>query len=312
MSGGRPVVLVGQPLLEPFLPLLLASYDAAPLWEEEGRRRSGEVRAVVWAGEFPLSAALLDTLPQLGLIACFTVGYDGVDLAEATRRGIAVTHAADANAEDVADHAMGLMLSHRRGIVEGDRLLRAGLWTAGPERLSRSMARARLGIVGMGHIGQAVARRAEAMRMEISWWGPRDKPHLPWPRAESLTALAQGSDILLVATRADGSNRGMINADVMEALGPEGLLVNVARGQLVDEEALRQALRQRTLGGAALDVFQQEPTPADIWADVPHCVLTPHMGGATQEAVARMAGMVLANLEAFFTGKALPNPVPSL
>ena len=311
MSGSRPLVLVGQPLLAPLLKILSPFYDAGPLWEDEGARRQADAKAIVWAGEFPLSVALLDAMPQLGLIACFTVGYDGIDLEEGERRGIAVTHGADANAEDVADHAIGLMLAHRRAIVEGDRQLRAGDWTAESDRLTRSMNQARLGIVGMGHIGQAVARRAEAMRMQIGWWGPRDKPGLPWPRADSLMVLAQESDILLVAARAANSNRGMISADVMDALGPDGLLVNVARGQLVDEEALRQALRQGTLGGAALDVFQQEPTPANLWKDVPNCVLTPHIGGATQEAVARMAAMVLANLEAFFGGKALPNRVNS-
>ncbi|HWV12163.1 MAG TPA: NAD(P)-dependent oxidoreductase, partial [Sphingobium sp.] len=151
--------------------------------------------------------------------------------------------------------------------------------------------------------------RAEAMRMQIGWWGPRDKPNLPWQRVESLNALARDSDILLVAARADNGNRGMIDADVMKALGSDGLLVNVARGQLLDEGALRQALRERKLGGAAIDVFQQEPTPAEIWADVPNCVLTPHMGGATHEAVQRMTGMVLANLGAFFAGEDLPNRV---
>ncbi len=309
MSDSRPVLLIGQPLLAALLPILRPLYDAWPLWEGEGEGRRDKARAIVWAGEFPLASALLDIMPQLGLIACFSVGYDGVDVMEADRRGIVVTNGADANAEDVADHAIGLMLAHRRGIVEGDRLLRAGLWKAGPERLSLSMAGARLGIVGLGHIGQAVARRADAMRMQINWWGPRDKPALPWARSESLKALARDSDILLVAARADGGNRGMIDAGVMDALGPGGLLVNVARGQLVDEPALRLALRQRTLGGAALDVFQQEPTPAQGWTDVPNCVLTPHMAGATHEAVSRMTALLLANLEAFFAGEALPNRV---
>lgn len=309
MTGSRPVVLVGQPLLAPLIPLLQPLYDALPLWDDEGARRCADARAIVWAGEFPLSSALLDAMPQLGLIACFTVGYDGIDLENAHRRGIAVTHGADANAEDVADHAIGLMLAQRRGIVEGDRRLRAGLWTAASDRLTRSMKSARLGIIGMGHIGLAVARRAEAMRMQIGWWGPHDKPDLGWARAESLAAIARDNEILLIAARADETNRGMINADVMNALGPDGLLVNVARGQLVDEDALRLALREGRLGGAALDVFRQEPTPAGRWAEVPNCVLTPHMGGATQEAVSRMTRMVLENLEAYFTAKALPNRV---
>jgi len=309
MSAERPVILIGQPLLAPLLPLLQPLYEAVPLWEAEGAKRQGDAQALIWAGEFALSATLLDMMPRLGLIACFTVGYDGVDLPLARSRGIAVTHGGDANAEDVADHAIGLMLAHRRWIVEGDRRLRAGLWTPEAKTRTRSMGGARLGIVGMGHIGQAVACRAEVMHMSIKWWGPRDKPALSWPRVASLEALARESDILLVTARADETNRGMINAAVMNALGPEGLLVNVARGQLVDEDALRDALKQGHLGGAALDVFAEEPTPADSWADVPNCVLTPHIGGATHEAVGRMAQMLLANLKAYFAGEPLLSPV---
>lgn len=309
MKGKRPVILIGQPLLAPLLPLLQPRYEALPLWEEDGAGRRAEAQAIIWAGEFTLPPALIGAMPQLGLIACFTVGYDGVDLELARQRGIAVTHGADANAEDVADHAIGLMLAHRRWIVEGDRQLRAGLWTPESKTRTRSMGGARLGIVGMGHIGLAVARRAEMMGMRIHWSGPRDKPGVPWPRVESLEAMARDSDILLISARADESNRGMIDTDVMNALGPEGLLVNVARGQLVDEEALRNALREGRLGGAALDVFEQEPTPASLWTDVPNCVLTPHIGGATHEAVGRMAQMLLANLEAFFAGRPLSSPV---
>ncbi|HKT76420.1 MAG TPA: 2-hydroxyacid dehydrogenase [Sphingobium sp.] len=309
MTEERPVLLVGQPLLSPLLPMLQPLYAAYPLWEESGGRHLDQARALIWAGEFPLAPALLDAMPRLGLIACLTVGYDGVDLDQARARGIAVTHGGVANAEDVADHAIGLILAHRRWIVEGDRQLRAGGWTGETKTRTRSLGGARLGIVGMGHIGLAVARRAEAMRMRIGWWGPRDKPALPWPLAASLLALARESEILLLAARADRTNHAMIDADVMTALGPEGLLVNVARGQLVDEDALIAALRDGRLGGAALDVFAQEPSPADRWADVPNCVLTPHIGGATHEAVGRMAQMLMANLEAYFTGQPLLSPV---
>lgn len=296
-------------MLAPVVPLLTQDYDVMTLWEQPDTAALAQVDAVIWAGEFALERTLIDAMPRLSLIACFTVGYDGVDLALARERSIAVTHAGDANAQDVADHAIGLMIAHRRWIVGGDRHLRAGLWTIEAKTRTRSMGGARLGIVGMGSIGIAVAERAQAMRMQVSWWGPRDKPALPWPRADSLEALARQSDILLVAARADESNRKMISAAVMEALGPDGLLVNVARGQLVDEEALIAALKSGRLGGAAIDVFDPEPTDPARWADVPNIVLTPHTGGATHEAVAQMAQMLIANLSAHFAGEPLPSPV---
>lgn len=305
----RPLLLVGQPLLAPIVPLLTQDYDVMTLWEQPDTAALAQVDAVIWAGEFALERALIDAMPRLSLIACFTVGYDGVDLALAKARGIAVTHAGDANAQDVADHAIGLMIAHRRWIVGGDRHLRAGKWTIEAKTRTRSMGGAKLGIVGMGSIGIAAAERAQAMRMQVSWWGPRDKPTLPWPRADSLEALARQSDILLVAARADESNRKMISAAIMEALGPDGLLVNVARGQLVDEAALIAALKSGRLGGAAIDVFDPEPTDPARWADVPNVVLTPHTGGATHEAVGQMAQMLIANLSAHFAGQPLPSPV---
>lgn len=305
----RPMLLVGQPLLAPLIPMVEQDHDVMTLWEHPLPEMLAQVDAVVWAGEFPLERALLDAMPRLSLIACFTVGYDGVDLDLARERGIAVTHAGDANAEDVADHAIGLMIAHRRWIVAGDRHLREGKWTIEAKTRTRSMGGARLGIVGMGAIGVAAAERAAAMKMRIGWWGPRAKPHLGWPRAESLESLARESDILLVACKADESNRRMISASVMDALGSDGLLVNVARGQLVDEDALVAALKAGRLGGAAIDVFDPEPTDPAKWADVPNVVLTPHTGGATHEAVARMAQMLMANLDAHFSGQTLPTPV---
>lgn len=303
------MLLVGQPLLAPILPLLAPDYDVMALWEQPDATALAGVDAVIWAGEFALERTLLDAMPRLSLIACFTVGYDGVDLALARERGIAVSHAGDANAQDVADHAIGLMIAHRRWIVGGDQHLRAGKWTMDTKTRTRSMGSARLGIVGMGAIGIAVAERAQAMRMAVRWWGPRDKPALPWSRADSLDALARESDILLIAARADETNRRMISADILAALGPEGLVVNVARGQLVDEDALIAALTSGRLGGAAIDVFDPEPTDPQRWADIPNVVLTPHTGGATQEAVAQMAQMLMANLAAHFAGTPLLSPV---
>lgn len=307
--GDKPVVLVVQPLLGELLPLLRDRYDAIAWWEVGSAGRLSEVEALVTAGEYRLDPVWLETMPRLKLIACFTVGYDGVDVGWAHSRGIAVAHAQGANGEDVADLAIGLIVAHRREIVEGNHRVRSGGWQSGPERLARSLGGARIGIVGLGGIGRGVARRAEAMRMQVGWWGPRPKPDAPWLRAESLIDLARESDILVVAPRAFAGNVGMIDAQVMAALGPDGLLVNVSRGQVVDEDALIAALQSGALGGAALDVFREEPTDPARWADVPHMVLTPHSGGATDAAVARMTQMLFANLSAHFAGEPLPTPV---
>jgi lactate dehydrogenase-like 2-hydroxyacid dehydrogenase len=218
-----------------------------------------------------------------------------------------VSHAPGVNHEDVADHAIGLILAARRQIAAGDRALRAGGWTPETKTITPSLKGQRVGVVGLGAIGEAVARRAEALRMAVAWWGPREKA-APWPRAGSLVELARDSDILVVACRADESNRGLISREVIEALGPSGLLVNVARGQLVDEAAAIDALRDGRLGQAALDVFEDEPTDAARWADVPNTVLTPHTGGATTEAVQGMLMLLLQNLEAAFAGTPLKTP----
>ncbi len=304
----RPTLLIAQPHLAPVCALLAGRYDLLSLWEGPTDAQLAEVRAIIVAGEYAVDRALVDRMPRLGLIACFTVGYDGIDVAWARSRGLLVSHAQDANDEDVADHAIGLIVDHRRHIVAGDRALRAGEWHARAKTLTRSLGGAKLGIVGLGGIGRAVARRADAMRMQVAWWGPNAKPEAAWPRVDTLVALAEQSDILVVAARAHDGNVGLISAGVIAALGRDGLLVNVARGQLVDEAAAIAALKDGTLGGAALDVFETEPTPATRWADVPNTVLTPHTAGATQEAVQKMAGMLIANLAAFFAGEPLPNP----
>jgi lactate dehydrogenase-like 2-hydroxyacid dehydrogenase len=307
-SPAKPVVAVAAPVLARLLPLLAAHYEVLPLWEEASHARIAEARVLVVIGETPLDVALIERMPKLGLIACFTVGYDGIDVDWAKARGLAVTHAPGANDEDVADHAIGLILGHRRQIVVGDRTVRADAWNPDQRAFTRPLGDAKLGIVGLGDIGAAVARRAEAMRMEVRWWGPNAKPDAAWPRTESLLQLAKDSEILVVAARAHGGNAGLISRAVIEALGPDGLLVNVARGSLVDEDALIEALKDGRLGGAALDVFQTEPTPAARWADVPNTVLTPHTAGSTQGAVQRMMAMLLANLAAFFAGEPLKTP----
>ncbi len=186
--------------------------------------------------------------------------------------------------------------------------MRAGAWTADSRLITPSLRGQKVGVVGLGAIGEAFATRAEALRMAVRWWGPREKA-ASWPKAASLVELARDSDILVVACRADESTRGLISREVMEALGPQGLLVNVARGQLVDEDELIAALNDGRLGQAALDVYENEPTESTRWTDVPNTVLTPHTGGATTEAVQGMLMLLVQNLQAVFAGEPLKSPV---
>jgi lactate dehydrogenase-like 2-hydroxyacid dehydrogenase len=305
----KPAILVVQPHLGPFAALLEDEFTVWRLWQAPPLEATATIGALVVAGEFPLERALAERLPNLGLIACFTAGYDGVDLAWAAERGLKVSHSPGVNHEDVADLALGLMLAAWRGLVEGDAIVREGRWRPTEKRITASLSGRRLGVVGLGDIGKAVARRAEAFGLEVAWWGPNEQPDAAWPRAENLLALAAQSDILVVAARASEDNRGLIDRAVIDALGPHGLLVNVSRGQLVDEDALIAALKDGRLGMAALDVFEAEPTPAARWADVPNVVLSPHTAGATAAAVPKMLALTRENLRRFFAGEPLANPV---
>lgn len=304
----RPAVLIMQRHLAPLSGFLESAYDVYRFWEGPPLEAAHDIRVMVVAGEAPLDKALIEQLPNLDLLACFTSGYDGIDVDWCRARGLPVTHAPGVNHEDVADHALGLILAARRQIASGDRQVRAGGWTAETRTITASLGGQKLGIVGLGHIGRAVAARAQAFRMDVQWWGPR--PHdAEWPRADSLMALAKASDILVVACKADETNRGLISREVIEALGPDGLLVNVSRGQVVDEDALIAALKSGALGQAALDVFVEEPTDPDRWADVPNIVLTPHTAGATTAGVQGMLMLLMQNLQAHFAGEPLKTPV---
>lgn len=306
----KPLVLISHQMLSPVQgPLEAAGYEVARRWELKPGQAEA-LTAIVHAGEVPLTEDFLTSLPKLGLIANVSVGYDGVDVPWCRARGIEVTHAKGLNADDVADHALGLLIAGWRNIVAGDAVVRAGGWRDDPRVGNRPGLRGRkLGIMGLGAIGEAVAVRGLAMGMEIAWWGPREKPGAAWPRAESLVALAKASDILVVACRADESNRKAVNREVLDALGSRGMVVNVARGSVIDEDALIAALKDGRLGRAALDVFETEPTPAARWADVPNTVLTPHSAGGTVDSIPRMVGQALENVRLFVAGEPVMSPV---
>ena len=309
MPHSKPDLLIVQPHLGFLGPILENDYTVWRFWEGPPLEAVEFIRVLVVAGEFPVDKALAESLPNLGLIACFTAGYDGVDLAWARGRGLQVTHSPGVNHEDAADHALGLLLASWRKIVAGDRMVHAGGWHPHEKLSTPTLHGRRVGIVGLGDIGAAVASRCEAFGMMVAWWGPREKPDAPWPRAASLEYLAEDCDILIVACRATPESRGLISAEIIAAVGPEGLLINVSRGQVVDEDALIAALKAGRLGAAALDVYAEEPTPPERWAGVPNTVLTPHTAGATSAAVPKMIALTRENLRRFFAGEPLANPV---
>lgn len=307
--------LIAYPGLGAFEALFAAHYQMLKLpsgAEERAaylREHAPGVEAAVVIGSIGLPAEIMAALSDLKLIAAFGVGYDGVDLEAARARGIAVTNCPNINHEDVADVAMGLMISCARNIAAGDRLIRDGKWlTLGSLPPPRRLGARKLGIVGLGAIGDAIARRAEAFGMEIAWHGPRPK-QVAWRYEPNLIALAEWCDVLCMALRPDPGTEKMVNAAVLKALGPDGMVINVSRGSVIDEDALIAALKSGAIGSAGLDVFETEPTPVARWADVPNTTLTPHFGGGTRDSIMASAQLVLENLRAHFAGEALKTRV---
>lgn len=270
------------------------------------------IRAIVTMGTVGASHAAIEALPALGLVCNLGSGYENVDVAHANARGVAVTHSPAANAAAVADLAIGLMIASIRRMSAGSDYLRSGAWEkSGRMRTGgRGLTGRRVGVYGLGAIGEKVARRAAAFEMVIGYHNRNPRPDVPWAYHPSLAALAEWADVLVIAARADASNRHAVDAGVLAALGPEGHVVNIARGSVIDETALIEALREGRLGGAGLDVFETEPIVPEALRTLPNVALTPHLGGDTREAQAAMGMMVLANLEAFFAGRPVPNPVP--
>lgn len=306
----QPLVLICYDLLTPMKGAIEAQgYEVALSWEMTSDQ-AARAQAIVHAGEHLLTPDFLLALPALKLIANVSAGYDGVDVPWCRAHGIEVTHSAGLNADDVADQAIGLLIAGWRNIVVGDRQVREGRWNNQARlRPGPGLKGRKLGVMGLGYIGEAVAVRAEAFGMQVAWWGPRPKPDARWPRAASLLDLARDSDILVVASRADASNLKAVSAEVIAAVGPQGMIVNVARGSVIDEDALIAALKAGTLGRAALDVFAQEPTPPERWADVPNTVLTPHTAGGTTDSLPQMFGQAFENLRRHFAGEPPLSPV---
>lgn len=265
---------------------------------------------VAGTGEASVPANLLAQLPQARVVSVFGVGYDGVDVPAAIAHGIPVTHTPDVLTDDVADLAMGLVLSVGRAIPQADQFVRAGQWPAGPMALARKVSGARMGIVGFGRIGKAIAQRAQAFGMSIAYTARTEKPGSGFAFYPTATALAAQVDFLVAITPGGAATHHLINAEVLQALGPRGYFINVARGSVVDEQALILALENGTIAGAGLDVYANEPhVPEALWR-MRNVVMTPHMASATIETRQAMADLAFANMQAGISGQSLHSPVP--
>lgn len=269
---------------------------------EHGARIRGHAGAGV-------QADLMDRLPNLEIIAGFGVGYDSIDTAAARARDIRVTNTPDVLNDAVAELAIGLMIALARRIPQADRFVREGRWTAGNYGLFSELTGKTVGILGLGRIGKEIAQRAQAMKMRVVYFGRRRQPNVPYVYYDDLEHMARDSDWLVLVAPGGKDTEGIVSRRVLEALGPEGRLVNVARGTLVDEPALVELLAGGGLGGAALDVFVDEPRVPEALLGLDNVVLSPHQGSATRQTRDAMGALLVANLDAHFAGEPLPSAV---
>ena len=307
----KPTVLQLGPLLPLVEQGLASAYNHLQLAKAADpaaflAANAASIDALVSTSRSGVNAALLDSLPKVKLVAHFGVGYDNVDAEHARRKGVVVTNTPDVLTDCVADLAIALLVDVARGVTAGDRYVRAGRWLKGPMPLAAKVTGKRLGIVGLGRIGRAIAARAEGFDMQIRYHNRRQVPDAPYPYERSLADLARWCDFLVVATSGGESTRGLVSASVIEALGPGGFLVNIARGSVVDEPAIVSALVEKRIAGAALDVFADEPRVPEALLALENVVLTPHIASATTDTRAAMGQLVLDNLARFFeTGQAI-------
>ncbi|HYM72802.1 MAG TPA: 2-hydroxyacid dehydrogenase [Stellaceae bacterium] len=310
----KPEILILGPMYPACQARLEAEFTAHRLWEAPDRDAflhslADRVRAVAVYALHGCPAPIIEALPKLEIIACMGIGVDLIDLACAKARGVRVTNTPDVVTEDTADIAMALMLATERRIAEADRFVRRGDWLKGDLPFGRALRGRKLGIVGLGRIGSAIARRCEAFGMVVAYQGPRRKAGVAYEYFADPLALAAWAEILVVAAPGGGATRHLVDRAVIDTLGPDGTLINIARGSVVDEAALVEALGAGRLGRAGLDVYADEPrVPEALWA-MDNVVLSPHTGSATHDTRRAMGDLMVDNLLAHFAGKPLLSPV---
>ncbi|MGA1830925.1 2-hydroxyacid dehydrogenase [Rhizobium wenxiniae] len=285
----------------------LADWDL--LNETERKAAAEDARVLAVNGESIVTAEFIAQFPKLELIADFGVGYDGIDVAAAQARGIAVSNTPGVLTDDVADMAMGLLLATSRQIVEAQRFIERGDWAKGGFTWTKKVSGGKLGIAGMGRIGQAIARRAAGFEMEISYTDRQAIPGLPYTFVGDLATLAAEVDFLIMCVNGGEKTRALVDAEILRALGPEGILINIARGTVIDETALIAALDAGIIAGAGLDVFECEPDVPSALHGRPNVVVTPHMASATHATRKAMGDLVFENIAAHFSGQPLKTPV---
>lgn len=310
----RPDVMMLHPMRPKAMEQLEAAYtlhrhdlaeDKSALLAEHGAK----CRAIATNGHAPITREILAKMPNLELVACSSAGFESFDLAAMAERGIRLSNSSAALCDDVADTAMMLMMASRRSLVAADAYVRSGAWARkGMFPLQTTLKGKVLGIVGLGTIGQAIARRAEVMGMDVRYWNRREK-EVPWTFEPDLVSLARQADNLIVIVAGGEGTKNLISREVMEALGPDGLLVNVSRGSVVDEPALITALKSGALGSAALDVYASEPDADPTLTSLPNVTLFPHHASGTVETRDAMAQLVVDNIAALFAGEDLVTPV---
>jgi lactate dehydrogenase-like 2-hydroxyacid dehydrogenase len=303
----------------PMMPIVIETLEKActvhRLWEHDDRaaflREAGpRIRGVATSGSYGRTdAALFDWLPNLEIVSSMGVGYDNVDTAEAAKRGIVVTNTPDVLNDEVADLTIGLLLATLRQIPQSERYLRAGHWVKAHFPLSSTLRERRIGIIGLGRIGKAIAKRLEGFGVGIAYHGRAPQEGVPYAYHPTAAGLAAASDVLIIITPGGAATKHLVDAEVLKALGPEGVLINVARGSVVDQQALIEALRSRTILSAGLDVYDDEPNVPQELIDMEHVVLLPHIGSASVHTRNAMGKLVADNLVSWVQGNGPLTPV---
>jgi len=312
----QPDIIVTAPL-PPFLyDPLKADYRCHDYYQSSHKpgllaAEGARVRGLVQGGGTVTPTELLEQLPKLEIISVFGVGYDGVPVAYCKQRGLKVTNTPDVLTDDVADVALGLILMTGRGFVRLNRFVQAGEWEKRAPELTTKLSGRKVGILGLGRIGKAIAQRVSAMGMKVAYTG-RKPQDVSYEYVRDLKALAAAVDFLVVACPGGAATKNIVNAEVLAALGKKGTLINIARGSIVDEPALVAALEAGVIKGAGLDVFANEPhIPGKLLA-LENVVLLPHVGSATRETRQAMGDLCKANLDAYFAGKGVLTLIPEL